>query len=156
MKMNRRHCLGLPVLALAIGIAGCSRDVPLAPVSGMVKMNGKAIGNVRVDFNPDPDKGTTGRGSTGTTDDNGNFKLVYDDGREGAIIGNHRVVLTDLDTYGTKFVGRGDYRAEDKVGQKVEVPKASRFPKHYSDLPKSPLKQEVKAGMAPVVLEITK
>jgi len=154
--MNRRLCFGLPTLALAIGMAGCSRDVPLTPVSGTVKLSGKPINNVRVDFNPDPDKGTTGRGSTGTTDDNGNFKLVYDDGREGAVIGHHRVVLTDLEPYGTKFVGRGDYRAEDKAGQKVEVPKASRFAKHYSDLPKSPLKEEVKPGMAPVVLEVTK
>jgi len=156
MKTIRSTCCGLSALALAIGIVGCSREVPLAPVSGIVKLNGKPINNVRVDFNPDPDNGTTGRGSTGNTDQDGKFTLTHDDGREGAIVGHHRIVLTDLDIFGTKFVGRGDYRADDKLGQKVEVPKASRFGKQYSELPKSPLKQEVKAGMGPVVLEITK
>ena len=142
-------------LAAVLG-AGCSGPT-LVPVSGQVTMNGRPLKNVRVDFHPDPDQGTKGPSSTGVTDADGNFTLASTapGNAPGAVVGRHRVVLTDLEVYGTAFVGRGDYRSEDPKGPK-EVPKFPRFPAVYSDLTNTPFKQEVTAGMGPVALDVKK
>src|SRR5437763_10484127 len=100
--------LALACLAGALLATGCSDQPQLVPVSGKLTLNGKPLGNVKVDFHPDPDKGTRGPGSTGTTDANGNFTLTFAPDKPGAIAGFHRIILTDLDTYGNVFVGRGD------------------------------------------------
>ena len=105
------------ILPLFVGLlaAGCTGGGPkLVPVTGKVTMNGKALKNAKVDFHPDPDMGNTGPGSSGTTDENGEFTLVCSQGsKPGAVVGHHRVIVTDLDVYGTVFVGRGDYRTDD-------------------------------------------
>lgn len=152
-----RHLLhqSLLLALLAALAGGCSDEPPLAPVSGQITMNGKPLKNVRVDFHPDPDKGTKGKGSTATTDENGNFTLSYDGAKPGAIVGHHRVILTDLDPYGNVLVGRGDYRTDDPKGPK-ETPKKSRFGATYSNLAQTPVKEEVKPGMGPVTIDIKK
>src|SRR5262245_25821039 len=99
MRQSHR-ILALGVLFACLLAVGCSNTPPLAEVSGKVTMNGQPLKNVRVDFHPDPDKGTSGKGSTGTTDENGNFTLKYDGGKPGAIVGHHRVIITDLDVFG--------------------------------------------------------
>src|SRR5262245_45066205 len=152
--MTLRRRLGLPLLAAGLLLASCSGRPRLAEVSGTVKMDGKRLANVKVDFHPDPDRGSTGPGSSGTTDAGGNFTLTCSDGRPGAVVGNHRIILTDLDVYGNKFVGRGDYRSESPTGAPVEVPKKARFPEVYSDLTRTPLKEVVRGGLPPVVIEI--
>ena len=137
-------------------IAGCSNSPPLAEVRGRVTMNGKPIKNVKVDFHPDPDKGTKGIGSSGTTDADGNFTLTYGEGgKPGAIVGHHRVILTDLDVFGNVLVLRGDYRTEDPRGPK-ETPIKTRFSDKYSTLAKPAFTAEVKPGMEPVVFDIKK
>lgn len=144
----------LPLFVIAVLFVGCSKSATLVPVSGKLTMNGKPLGNVKVDFQPDPDQGTKGLGSSGTTDAEGNFTLTYSaEGKPGAIPGFHRVILTDLDVFGNTFVGRGDYRTEAPGGPK-ETPKRARFPELYGDLAKTPFKQEVKPGMGLVTLEI--
>jgi hypothetical protein len=145
--------LALGLFLAALVAVGCSSDPPLAEVTGKVTMNGKGIKNVRVDFHPDPDKGTRGKGSSGVTDDDGNFKLTYDGSKPGAIVGHHNVIVTDLDVFGNVFVGRGDYRTEDPKGPK-ETPKRARFADIYSTLSKTPFKQEVKPGMGSVTFDI--
>ncbi len=148
----------LPAFAVLLGAllaTGCSGRPPLAEVSGKVLLNGQPIKNVQVNFHPDPDKGTRGKGSTGTTDENGNFTLTYEDGVPGAIVGHHRVILTDLDVFGNVFVGRGDYRTDDPKGPK-ETPKVARFSELYSNLGQTPLKEEVKPGMGPVTINVKK
>ncbi len=148
---------GLLFVFVAFLVAGCARGPKLVPVSGKLLLNGKPLKNVKLDFHPDPDKGTTGPSSTGTTDDQGNFTLTCSapGNKPGAVIGHHRVILTDLDIYGNVFVGRGDYRS-DEGGVSKEVPKLPRFPATYSDLSQSPFKIEVKEPMEPVTLKIGK
>ena len=136
-------------------ILGCSNQPPLAEVRGKLMMNGKPLKNVRVDFHPNPDKGTRGNGSSGTTNENGEFALSYTDGSPGAIVGHHRIILTDLDVFGNVLVGRSDYRTDDPKGPK-ETPAKPRFPDSYSSLAHSPLSQEVSPGMGPITLEIRK
>ena len=132
---------------------GCSNRPVLIPVEGKVTMNGKPLGNVRVDFHPDPDKGTTGNGSTATTDADGNFKLTYQENKVGAIASHHRIILTDLDVFGNVFVGRGDYRTDAPGGPK-ETPRKARFSEKYTSLSGTPFKEEVKAGMGAVSIDV--
>jgi hypothetical protein len=154
-KMRITHSALFLILALTVYATGCSGGPKLVPVSGKLTMNGKALKNVKVNFHPDPDKGATGPGSFGTTDEQGNFTLTCNakGNQPGAIVGHHRVVLTDLDTFGNVFVGRGDYRTDDPKGPK-ETPKVSRFPNTYENLANTPFKVEVKEGMSPVTLDV--
>jgi hypothetical protein len=146
----------LALVLLSTAVAGCSGGPRVVPVSGKLTMYGKAIKNIKVDFHPDPDKGTTGPGSSGTTDAEGNFTLKCSatGNPAGAIVGHHRVILTDLDTFGNVWVGRAEYQAIDEKGGKMEVPKKSRIPALYQDLARTPLKQEVKEGMGVVTFDI--
>jgi hypothetical protein len=151
---NANAWLSLACFLGCVLIAGCSNHPQLAEVRGRVTMNGKPIKNVRVDFHPDPDKSTKGAGSTGTTDADGNFTLTYGDtGKPGAIVGHHRVILTDLDVYGNVLVLRGDYRTEDPRGPK-ETPIKNRFSDLYSTLARTPFTAEVKPGMEPITFDI--
>jgi hypothetical protein len=145
------------LLATALVGTGCSGGPKLVPVTGKVTLNGAPLKNVKVEFHPDPDKGVSGPSSSGTTDADGNFTLVCTErgNAPGAVVGSHRVVITDLDLYGDVFVGRGDYRSEDPKGPK-EVPKFPRFAAHYSTLSATPFKQEVTAGMSPVTFDVKK
>src|SRR5262245_63242316 len=93
------------LLALA-GLAGCgSRKI--VPVSGVVKLDGKAYPNAVVSFQPVGTKSSPnpGRGSSGVTDQDGKFSLIYDGEKSGALVGKHRVrIFTQLggpDTEGT-------------------------------------------------------
>ena len=108
-----RSCIGMACLVVGSLVIGCSRQPQLAEVKGQVLMKGKPLGNVKVDFHPDPDQGTSGPGSSGTTDEQGKFTLTYSNGKPGAIVGHHRVIVTDLDVFGNVLVGRGDYRKEE-------------------------------------------
>src|SRR5262245_35167731 len=136
-------------------VSGCSNQPTLVPVTGTVTMNGKPLANVRIDFHPDPDKGTKGMGSTGTTDAEGKFTLTYQEKSPGAIVGHHRAIVTDLDVFGNVFVGRKDYRTEAPGGPK-ETPRKVRFADTYSNLATTPFKQEVTSGMGPVTYDIKK
>jgi hypothetical protein len=149
----KRHWSWL-ALGLLLALVGCSDRPTLVDVKGKVMLNGKPLKNVRVAFHPDPDKGTRGIGSTGTTDADGAFTLTYDGGEPGAIAGHHRVILDDLDVYGNVFVGRGNYRNEDGKGTKAEVPKKPRFDTQFTGLTTSPIRQEVKVGMPPITIEV--
>jgi hypothetical protein len=154
MSISLRSWTVLLVLPVWVAL-GCSGPA-LIPVTGKLVMNDKPLSNVQVDFHPDTDAGTTGPSSSGITDAEGNFTLQCKAlNKPGAIAGKHRVILTDLDRYGTAFVGRGEYRNEDPKGSK-EVPKLPRFPATYSDLTKPILVQEVTAGMQPITLTIKK
>ena len=136
-------------LALAAGIftSGCSKGTGLTEVEGTVKLQGKPLGKVMVEFLPDVDRATTGPRSSATTDSQGRYKLVCDDQRPGAVVGHHRVLLRDLLPYDDLPKGGG-----------ADLSKArpSRIPARYQDAAQTPLRKEVK-GPAPqtINLEIT-
>jgi hypothetical protein len=69
----------------------------VAPVSGVVTLDGKPLAHASVSFQPiSPAKGVNpGPGSQGETDDNGAFTLrVVGEGRDGAYVGYHRVEIS--------------------------------------------------------------
>ena len=117
----------------------------MAEVQGLVTLNGKALPQVRVQFMPD--KRTVGPTSVGATDENGRFTLLCADERPGAVIGWHRVVITDMRVLLPRTPRQGrrdDFDKEARPKQPVEQP--SRVPEKYTTIRQTPLMVEVKAG----------
>jgi hypothetical protein len=85
-----RICLAVAVCAL---LAGCdSTDYTLAPISGVVTLDGSPIPGALVNFQPVAKDGTTpGPGSTGRCDEAGRYVLKTIRDEPGAVIGTHRV-----------------------------------------------------------------
>lgn len=139
---------GFLALALlgAVASAGCGGN-NFAEVEGTVTLNGAPLDNVQVEFLPDPEHGTTGPRSTGTTDAQGRFKLVGDDQRPGAAVGKHRVLIQDL----KQWEGISPSREDSN-----KPLKPSRLPARYTDVLSTPFKNiEVKPGGAPIKLALT-
>ena len=92
-----------PWFVLALGLAaaaGCGEAPPeVAPVAGVVLLDGEPAAGIEVRFLPVRDEGEPPRAiSSGITDDAGRFELVYrdtDDRRDGAAVGPHKVLLRD-------------------------------------------------------------
>jgi hypothetical protein len=76
---------------------GCNNSKhKFAPVSGVVTLNGQPLAKALVSFQPVVvgNGVDAGVGSTGTTNDKGEFTLKAATGETGAIVGKHRVVIT--------------------------------------------------------------
>jgi hypothetical protein len=128
--------------APALLAAGCGGQAPVAPVEGTLKMNGKPLADVKVDFLPE----TSGPRSSGVTDKRGHYTLTCDDNRPGAVVGPHRIVAVDLSVYGDKPIPKG---------REAEVLlKPSRLPAHYGDVTKTPWKKAVNDGNNVIDLDI--
>jgi hypothetical protein len=135
LRSRGRLLAGFALLAaLAVG---CNRGPKFAEVEGTVRMNGKPLANVRVEFLPDPEKGTKGPPASGVTDANGRYELKLDDQRPGAVVGHNRVLLHDLAPYENLPPGRlpDSYKL-----------KPSRLPPQFFDASRTPLQKEVKEG----------
>ncbi len=77
-------------------LSGCQRAPDkLVKVEGTITLEGKALPNVSISFLPDPFAGTLGPRSTATSDANGNYTLMCDNQKEGAVVGAHLVVVED-------------------------------------------------------------
>ena len=89
--MRARLLLGF---ALVLGL-GCGSG-KFAPVSGTVTMNGKPLAGALVIFSPIAKEGSidAGPGSSGKTNDKGEYTLTSDTGRTGALVGKHRVSVS--------------------------------------------------------------
>lgn len=75
---------------------GCGDGIKFAPVSGQVTMNDKPLANAYVNFQPigSAENPNPGRGSYAITDKDGKYTLRSDGGREGAVVGRHRVSIS--------------------------------------------------------------
>jgi len=122
------------VLLLVVG-TGCSKPGPeLVTVEGTARMDGKPLSGVLVSFLPEVAKGNTGRQASGMTDENGRFRLTYDDPenpRPGAVVGWHVVIVSDPEMENLDNPKRFQRR---------------QIPQPYRMATQSPLSQEVKAG----------
>ncbi len=109
------------VIALCFSpIVGCGASGPrIVPVEGTVKLDGKSLDKILVEFWPTTD----GPRSFGETDSDGHFKLTTDDGkRDGASVGVHKVTLKDTAVLGGKFMGRkGEEIADMSAGRKSRI-----------------------------------
>ena len=148
MRHGPWRTLTLLALCGAYCAAGCSSGPRLAEVKGTVRLNGKPLPKVMVEFVPDA---PTGARSTGTTDEHGQYTLVCDDQQPGAIVGPHRVLLHDLAVFGDKVHGR----KWEQVGTKGGPPEIkSRIPPRYESASSTPLKKEVKPEPQTIDLDV--
>lgn len=125
--------------ALFVGLvaaAGCGGGPQLAEVEGTVKVNGKGVDKIQVEFWPTK----SGPKSLGVTDAEGKFTLTTDTGKPGAVVGTHKIVLRDVGIMGDKFLGRAGEDVDMSKGKK------SRIPTAYTDAAKTTMEKTVTAG----------
>jgi hypothetical protein len=149
MRNGSWRTLSLLALLGVFAVVGCSGRPRLGEVKGTVKLKGQPLAKVMVEFIPDRADGPR---STGATDDNGEFTLVCDDQRPGAMVGPHRVVLHDLDVYGDKLLGRKLEQVGTPSGPTL---KPSRIPDKYTNVAQTPLLKEVKPVPQTIDLDVT-
>lgn len=137
-----------PLLAAAIlASVGCSRGPEFANVEGTVKLNGKPLEKIHIEFWPEADGGSK---SFAVTDEQGHYVLTTIDGeRDGAQVGMHRILLRDAARLGDRFLGRKAEGVDMSNGRK------SRIPDKYTGIVSSPLKKEVQSGNNTIDLEVT-
>jgi len=134
------------VAACLLGTFGCNRGPDFALVEGTVKQGGKPLDKIHVEYWPEGDGGSK---SFGITDAQGHYTLTTIEGdREGAMVGNHRIILRDAARLGDKFLGRKAEGVDMSGGRK------SRIPDRYTGSGTSPLKKEVAAGKNTIDLEV--
>jgi len=134
--MTRSGVARLSFLAAALlflTAAGCGPPYQVAEVEGVLLIKGKPAPRVHIQFIPDAARGTRGPISMAETDANGRFTLQLKEGdgsvtKPGAVVGWHRVVLSDLQL------------AESATGEGVPI----RFGQEYMGPTTTPLTQEVK------------
>jgi hypothetical protein len=143
-RWHRAALLGFAGLGL-LTAGGCGGSAP-APVEGTLRMNGKPLGNVQVEFLPE----ANGPRSTGVTDQTGHYTLTTLDGRPGALVGRHRVVLSDLGVYEDKAPAPGEKKKRD-----IALVRPSRLPAQYGDVTNTPLRKEVRAAPNTIDLEVS-
>lgn len=144
MRFAFRKYRFISILVALVTAAGCSKEVPVADVHGVIKMDGKPMPHTKVMFMPDPQKGTVGPISAGLTDDEGRFTLTCEDSRSGAVVGWHKVVVLEgsVNLYRTPRNGRRD---DDEPVPKAKPRKAGpKVPEKYTTAGKTPLEMEVK------------
>ncbi len=84
------------LLAIVAFCPGCgSSEHSLAPVSGVITLDGAPLAQVGISFQPmgSQENPNPGPGSGGQTDATGRFELTTMQGDSGAVIGKHRVVI---------------------------------------------------------------
>jgi hypothetical protein len=122
----------LPLVASAM--IGCSNAPEVGTVEGVVRLDGKPVAGGLVVFEPENDEGK--------------FRLISNDGRPGAIVGTHRVVVRGA----SKFAVVTD-KESDEVTPAAD-PAADLIPRRYSQVDRTPLRQEVTSGSNAVTIEI--
>ncbi|HEV3143039.1 MAG TPA: carboxypeptidase-like regulatory domain-containing protein [Gemmataceae bacterium] len=103
MRLRVLFCCAL-LLAL-----GCNSKGKYVSVSGRVTLDGKPLVNALVTFQPIAAKDealAAGAGSSGKTNENGEFTLMAANGQNGAVVGKHRVTISVIETQ----IGSSDER----------------------------------------------
>jgi len=118
MRLHSQPPLFIGVL-LILPIVGCGQSGPaLGTVTGVVEMNGAHVPDVRVVFVPQ----SKGSPSYGATDKNGAFKMIFSVNRDGALVGEHSVLIEALEL--KKDTGGKSSEHAVKIPKKYEQPGA--------------------------------
>jgi hypothetical protein len=139
--MATAHARTIVWLFAAATLVGCrTREYEIAQVEGTLLIDGRPGDMIRVEFAPD---GAPGPTSSAETDGDGKFSLSFferdaSSPESGAVVGKHRVTLSDL------------RRAASATGG--DVPR--RFGQEYGLVSTTPLSVEVKPAAQTIDLTI--
>jgi len=130
------------LFALGIVTAGCGGRDPnlpdLVPVAGVVTLDGKPVSAASVWFVPTGS--TRGGGSTGYTDEKGQYELKAQHGGSGAPVGQYQVVISKM-----VMPDGSPYSAESGVAP-MDSPARELLPERYCSETDSTLKATVPDG----------
>lgn len=143
----RSDTLRALVLAAAATLAGCGGgdNVAVYPVKGMVSFEGKPmVGGGSIAFVPAG--GQRGKAAGAVIREDGTYELTtYSEG-DGSMVGDFRVVVTQVVYQEPDFGGDSDKAGASATPEPVSVvPEEDRIPMVYSDPAKSPLTATVEA-----------
>ena len=128
------------LVAIVLGAAqGCAKPVKLVPSEGVVEIGGKPAGGVVVQFLPRPVEGEKRPSSFATTGADGTFRLMTHDGKPGAVVGDHAVLLIDT--------------LEERLPQGAGPGKPPRLDSRYTSV-KGGLTATVSEGGGPITLKV--
>ncbi len=142
----RRSALAILLLAAAAGCGG-GNTISTAPVSGVVTLNGAPLANASISFQPIA-SGNPGPPSSDQTDDEGNFTLHFADGKEGAVIGKHKVLISTRKMAPSAPNSDSEVEVEKELVPKsyLESPPVFDVPKGGTDNAKFDLVDSAAAG----------
>jgi hypothetical protein len=120
-RTTGRHWLGYLSFVLLLAGSGCGKHTPPLndSVEGIAKIDGTPLVNVTIQFVPDGQVSLPT--SSAITDEQGHFKLQLENGKPGAVLGKHHVVVLQ---------GRGD------GGSRADDPQAARGAEGGAPAPK--------------------
>lgn len=146
--------LGAMGLAMTL-LVGCGQRPLPATVEGTLSRAGKPLDNCLVIFLPETPQDAGSSRFVGLTDELGRYRLRCDRQREGASVGEHRIVVEDLSV--STGISRRDHGAVDAEREEVVTPplvRRSRVPDNYSSASQTPLRKEVTPGHQVIDLQI--
>ncbi len=137
MKSNQNTSMlfGWTALLLSALVVGCGGPFQLAPVSGVVKLDGKPLEGAMVRFQPQRvgDDPVLGPASIGVTDSEGQFTLRTNTKESGAVVGPH---VVSVSTFDQRLVDPANSDQVEVVAKEV-VPQKYRSPSELSfDVPR--------------------
>jgi hypothetical protein len=121
----------------------------MAEVEGVVTVDGKPAPQLKVEFQPEAkQEGVPPYRSSAFTDEGGRYKLTCETRLSGAMVGKHRILVTDLrsqpDPSSLPDPSRGGGQEPPKIAASKKP--APRVQEAYARLETTPLRQEVRAG----------
>lgn len=92
-RARRVVCRFCPTLFSLLLVAGCDQGRAIAPVSGLITLDGRPLAGGGIVCQPLAPAGTiiAGKGSIAFCEADGRYQLKTIDGRDGAVVGEHRV-----------------------------------------------------------------
>jgi hypothetical protein len=162
--MNVRRWRARGVILVSALVIGCGdATVAIHPVTGKLTKGGKPLEGVMVTFTPVPTgPNAPTLSSSGMTNANGEFVLIAQNGKAGAMAGKHKVQLTIPDKAAAGSGDWSDPAFREKMTQDRNASltagssgaptaadageQADLIPREYADGEKTPLTYEVKAG----------
>lgn len=134
---------------LALLICGCGSEggrPPMGKVRGVVTYKGKPVSGAVVNLSMEG----ASRGASGTTDENGSYKLTTFDTNDGAFVGTHKVTVAKA---AAASLGKDpkELKPEDLLkitseGKLKETAKTSEIPAKYADFKTSKLQLTIEPG----------
>lgn len=130
-------------------VAGCGPKYKLIPAQGILMIDGQPAPEINVMFMPDSVGDGKGFGPTsyGMTDESGRFVLRTTDGRDGAVVGRHRVILSDT------TLEQISQEREEELRRQRKWPPKQRLDDRYGTIGAGVI-AEVKEGAGEIKIDV--